>query len=228
MPKGKIVAVIQARMGSTRLPEKMMLHLNGYPVIEWVVRRTQSALCIHDVVVAIPDGVQDDILADYLNKRAVDVFRGSEPDVLSRIYHAAESKSATDVVRICADNPLICGSEIDHLIRHYRNHPCDYAYNHIPKHNRYPDGLGAEITPFAVLKQLMEMAVDPDHREHCFNYIVAHPGRFVIETFDPPNRFLCRPDLRFDIDTIDDYRHLTLKRIGIDATAEQIIHHFSE
>ena len=222
-----IVAVIQARLCSKRLPYKMMLCLGGYPIIEWVVRRTQTAKQIHDIIVAIPDRKEDDILDTYLKDLSIDVFRGSEEDVLSRVFHAAEAKRATHVVRVCADNPLVCGSEMDNLILYYRNNPCDYAYNHIPKQNRYPDGFGAEIVSFDLLKYLVETVSDPYHREHCLTYINAHPDKFMIRTFDPPEGKLCRPELKFDIDTIEDYRYLASKKVGIDSTAEQIIDIFS-
>ena len=223
-----IVAVIQARLCSNRLPYKMMLCLSGRPIVEWVVRRTQMSKLIDDIIVAIPDRNEDDILATHLRRLYVDVFRGSEKDVLARVFHAAEVKKATHVVRICADNPLVCGSEIDNLIRYYRNHPCDYAYNHIPNKNRYPDGFGAEMVSFDLLKYLVETVTDPYHREHCFTYINENADKFSIQTFDPPTAKLCRPELKFDIDTIEDYRYLTLKQVDIDLTAEQIIDMFSE
>ena len=182
---------------------------------------------IDEIVVAIPDRVEDDILAAYLNEMPVAIFRGSEEDVLSRVFHAAQVKEATHVVRICADNPLISGSEIDNLILHYQSYSCDYAYNHVPNRNRYPDGLGAEIVSFDLLKNLQETVSDPFHREHCFTYINAHPDRFLIRTFDPPNEKLWRPELKLDLDTIEDYRYLALNKVTIDATAEQVIDSFS-
>ena len=223
-----IVAVVQARLCSKRLPYKMMLCLNGYPIIEWVVRRAQTAKLIHDIIVAIPDRREDDILATYLARLPIDIYRGSEEDVLSRVFHAAEKKKATHVVRICADNPLICGGEIDNLIRHYKNHPCDYAYNHIPKQNRYPDGMGAEMVSFQLLKNIENTVTDPFQREHCLMHISENADRFSIQTFDPPNPKLWHPELRLDIDTIDDYRALALKQVKIDSTAERIIDLFQK
>lgn len=223
MSKGKIVAAIQARMGSKRLPCKMMLHLNGYPVIDWVVKRVKRATLVHDVVVAIPETAEDDILAAHIERLDCHIFRGEETDVLNRFFNAAQASSADQVVRICADNPLICGEEIDNLIRHYQTHTCDYAYNHIPRNNRYPDGLGAEILSFSLLEHLESVVTDPHHREHVLTYIWQNRDRYRIETFDPPNENIRHPELRLDIDTIGDYRKLSLSNVRIDSTAEQTV-----
>ena len=221
-----IVAVIQARLCSTRLPCKMMLHLKGYPIIEWVVRRVKKSRRIHDMVVAIPDAKADDVLADHLRKMDVDVCRGSEKDVLNRLFNAAKAKNATLVVRICADNPLISAEEIDNLISFYKEYPCDYAYNHIPRNNVYPDGLGAEIVPFKVLRRLEEEVADLAHREHVLTYIWEHRKAFKVKTFDPPNPQIRHPELKLDIDTIGDYRKIALSKVSIDSTAEEIVKSF--
>ena len=145
----KTVIVIQARLGSSRLPCKTLLNLHGLPVIDWVVGRCARSELADDLVVALPDTRRDEVLARHLRAQGVNTFRGSEQDVLSRMHGAAAAHGADLVVRVCADNPLIWGGEIDNLIRFYqREHTagnCDYAYNHIPRNNLYPDGLGAEI-----------------------------------------------------------------------------------
>lgn len=126
----KTVAIVQARMGASRLPGKMMLWLHGFPVIEWVVRRTASSRRLDDVVVAIPDTPMNDILDEFLSKiLKVNVFRGSEQDVLERYAAAGRACGAEKVVRVCADNPLISGEVIDDLVRFFDENPCDYAYN---------------------------------------------------------------------------------------------------
>ena len=152
----KTVIVIQARLGSSRLPCKTLLNLHGLPVIDWVVGRCARSELADDLVVALPDTRRDEVLARHLRAQGVNIFRGSEQDVLSRMHGAAAAHGADLVVRVCADNPLIWGGEIDNLIRFYqREHAagnCDYAYNHIPRNNLYPDGLGAEIVSFELLE----------------------------------------------------------------------------
>lgn len=220
------IALIQARMGSSRLPCKMMLSLHGLPIIDWVVRRTTTSRLLDGIIVAVPDIPLDDPLAAHLKKNGVRVFRGPEDDVLRRFRLAAEQAEATHVVRICADNPLIWGGEIDNLIRHYQALPDQgraYVYNHIPLNNRYPDGFGAEMLSFALLRALDEEAAAPRHREHCLSFIHDNPERFDIITFDPPDPRLRRPDIRLDLDRPEDYRKLALMPLSPDMPPEEII-----
>lgn len=224
----KTVAIIQARLGSTRLPYKMMLSLHGKPIIEWVIRRVQNSKLLNDIIVAIPISQENDILENYIKKLGVKVYRGSESNVLNRFYEAVKNENATHIVRICADNPLIDGNEIDNLIKFYIKNSCDYAYNHIPKDNLYPDGLGAEIISFELLKFLNENVVLQNHKEHCLSYIWDNKEKFTIKTFDPPNKKLHRADVKLDVDTFDDYYKLAMKNFDINASSEELIKLFGE
>jgi len=222
----RTVALIQARMGSTRLPGKMMLWLHGHPVIEWVVRRTSAARRLDDVVVAIPDTPVDDVLNDYLtNDLKATVFRGSENDVLGRFVAAGRVYNASQVVRVCADNPLISGEVIDDLIRFFADNPCDYAYNQgdSGRTNTYPDGLGAEIVSFSLLEWLDENATEPRHREHCLSYIGDHPDQFNIRTFNPTDLAIAHPELKLDLDTLEDYAQLWRLKVAPSMSARQIV-----
>lgn len=221
-----IVALIQARMGSTRLPCKMMLSLHGRPLIDWVVHRTSTAQRLDRIVVATSANPNNDPMVNHLENQGVDVFRGSEDDVLRRFYEAATARDATHVVRICADNPLIWGGEIDNLIEAYFARQavgCDYAYNHIPRNNLYPDGLGAEMLSFPLLCQLHEKATLPAHREHCLSYIWDNAAQFKIHTFDPPDPRLHRPEVKLDVDTLEDYRKLALMPIHMGMPPAEVI-----
>ena len=221
-----IVALVQARMGSTRLPCKMMLHLHGLPVIDWVVRRSMRSLLLNALVAAVPVNPLDDPLAAHLEARGTRVFRGPEEDVLRRFRLAAEAEDATHVVRICADNPLVWGGEIDTLIRRFLDSPDRdmlYAYNHIPLNNLYPDGFGAEMISMPLLRLLDEEATLPAHREHCLSFIHDNPDRFRIMTFNPPEASMRRPDVRLDLDTPEDYRKLALMPIHPDMPPEQVL-----
>lgn len=221
-----IVAIIQARMGSSRLPCKAMLHLHGLPLIDWVVHRVAKSHLLDEVLVALPDNPLDDILAFHLENQGVAVFRGSENDVLQRFCQAAGSVGATHIVRVCADNPLIWGGEIDHLIRHYQEYTDQsalYAYNHIPRNNLYPDGLGAEMLSFPLLRLLDEKATLPEHREHCLSYIWDNPESFVISTFDPLDQRLQQPGIKLDVDTPEDFRKLSLMAIHPNMTPQEVL-----
>ena len=224
----KTIAIVQARLGSTRLPFKMMLSLHGKPIIEWVIRRIQKSKLLDGVIVAIPDTKDNDLLEKFIQELGVKVYRGSEGNVLERCYKSVENESCTQIVRVCADNPLIDGHEIDSLITFFEKNPCDYAYNHIPINNNYPDGLGAEIIRFNTLKNLYEVVDTPPHKEHFLSYITDNSRMFDIKTFDPLDKKLHHPDMRFDVDTFDDYQLLCMKDIDIDISLQNLIKLFME
>lgn len=222
----KNVAIIQARIGSTRLPCKMMLSLHGHPIIEWVVERVRSSKMIDDIVVAIPDTSDNNILEFFLTQTFdVKVYRGSENDVLKRFYDAAKLCGADNVIRICADNPFITGSVLDDLIVYYTKNNCDYAYNQGDggKSNTYPDGFGAQILPFSLLEWLEKTTTKPSHREHCLSYITDNPDQFKIKTFNPDDIRIADPKLKLDIDTLEDYHNLMLTKVAIDSTPFEIV-----
>jgi len=221
--KRRIVGIIQARMGSRRLPNKSMLLLHGYPIVEWVFRRTAKAQLLDDIGFAIPDIDRDDRLAVFLKGLSVDLFRGSELDLIGRFYHASKEWGATHIVRITADCPFVSGEEIDRLIEFYNSGDYDYAYNHIPLNNHYPDGIGAEILSFDVLGELNEKATDSYDREHVSTYIRSNSKNFKIGTFDPKDPRLHYPAIKLDVDTKSDYKKLSELDVTMDMDAHEII-----
>jgi len=221
-----IVCVIQCRVGSTRLPHKSLLCLHGHPIAEWVFQRLSRSRKIHSLVFAIPDLEQDLPLYWTLRKLGAHVFRGSENDVLARFVNAAKERAASHVIRVCGDNPLVDPQVIDSLVDFYFRSNCDYAYNHIPRENLHPDGLGAEICSFETLEKLNNKATLPNHREHLFNYLWDHKDDFKILTFDPEQEYLRRPELRFDIDTWQDFMYLSQVPLNMDIGARELISKF--
>ena len=216
-----VIAVVQARMGSQRLPNKTLLHLHGYPVIEWVYRRLSTASALSRIIFAIPDTQDNDVLASVLDDLGAEYYRGSEADLVARFVGAIEGLAPDAVVRACADNPLICGSEVDRLIRFFTKSNVDYAFNHVPNGSDWPDGIGAEICKTWVVHHIHQNAPS-DRREHFFDYLWSNQNLFTIETFPPPSE-LRRPDLKLDLDTIDDYRFLLGSPVTIDMSAKEII-----
>ncbi|MDE5832623.1 MAG: NTP transferase domain-containing protein [Desulfovibrio sp.] len=217
------VAIIQARLGSSRLPMKSLLTLAGAPLIDWSRDRAGQARLVSSVIVAIPDTPLDEALARHLRTRDREVVRGPEDDVLGRFAKAARMADADYIVRVCADNPLIWGEAIDRLIRFHRKGGFDYSYNHIPRGNLWPDGLGAEIVSRDLLEYIDGKALEKSQREHCLNYIWDNPGQFSIGTFDPEEDWLKRPDLKLDIDSPDDFLRLALLPLRKDMDASEII-----
>ena len=220
---GKVVAIVQARLGSTRLPLKSLLTLRGLPIIDWVTQRLARARRLDGLVVAVPDTALDRVLYEHLERRGVPVMAGPEDDVLARFALAAKQADAGLVVRVCADNPCIWGEAVDRLVDFYRAGGCDYAYNHIPRNNLWPDGLGAEILSRDLLDELDGRAKLPGQREHCLNYIWDNAESYRIATFDPVEPWLRRPDLRLDVDSAEDFRRLALLPLAPAMDAREIV-----
>lgn len=214
-----IVTIIQARLGSTRLPMKSLLSLRGLPVIDWVTTRLQRCRKISQFIVATPDTRLDQVLQEHLAMRGICCIAGPEDDVLGRFVLAAQATNADIVVRVCADNPLIWWEAVDRLVDYYFANECDYAWNHIPRNNLWPDGLGAEVISAPLLYRIATLANLPSQREHCFNYIWDNSQLFAMRTFDPEEKWLARPALKLDIDSPEDFRKLALLPLepGMDA-----------
>lgn len=174
-----IVAIIQARVGSTRLPNKIFLDLEGKTVLERVVERVARATLVDRIVVAIPDTSANDRLAQFVVERLPNVllFRGSEHDVLDRYYRAAKAQRATVVVRVTSDCPLIDPAVIDRVITAFLREGVDYAANVLGERT-YPRGMDVEVVSFVALTRIHELARNLEDREHVTLYLRKHPEFF--------------------------------------------------
>lgn len=164
-----IVAIVQARMGSRRLPRKTLALIQGKPMIGCVLERLQRAKTLDQIMVATSDRPMDDDLEVWLKRKGVTYFRGSESDVLDRYYQAARSVSAQTIVRITADCPLIMPDVIDRVVRDFQAGRADYVSNTQPP--TYPDGLDTEVFSFSALERAWKEARSPDEREHVTLYL---------------------------------------------------------
>lgn len=169
VPDLKTVAIVQARMGSTRLPDKVMKPICGKPMIEVLLARLSKAKCVDQVVIAVPDDQRNQKLAGHINKLGYACTRGSETDVLSRYVDAAEANQADIVVRITGDCPLVDPELVDEVIEGFRSSNADYFSNVDPP--TYPDGLDIEVFSFDVLKQAGKIAHSRHDREHVTPYL---------------------------------------------------------
>jgi spore coat polysaccharide biosynthesis protein SpsF len=200
----KVVAVIQARMGSKRLPGKSIADLAGKPLLWHVLERVKRSQRIDEIVLATTTKPEDDVLAEIGKGCGIGVFRGSENDLVDRYYQAAKAYKADIVVRVCADNPCLEPEEIDRIIEYHLRGESDFSSNtHNINGNGYPDGLGAEVLNFDKLEELWKTTTDPRHREHPHTFIYEHPERYRIGTIPCPSAFR-RPDLKLDVNTIDE------------------------
>jgi len=195
------VGVIQARLGSIRLPGKMLLDLGGLPLLEWVTRRTLLATSLDSLVLATTELEEDDALASVANNLGVSVHRGSSDDVVSRILAAAKLAQADAVVRICGDNPFVDPEEIGNLVRHFSSRRVKYAFNHMDMlGSGHSDGFGAEIIELDRLDELYERAKNPIEREHMTMLALENLQREEI-SFPLSNPMEDDPRLRFDVNS---------------------------
>lgn len=202
----KTVAIIQARMGSARLPGKVLRSLRGKSILGHVIDRVRSSEAIDEMVVATTDLPADDALAALVPTLGVTLFRGSEDDVLSRYYFAARAAKADTVIRVTSDCPLFNGGVLRTMIEEFaaarrRGEQLDYLSNTLTR--TYPRGLDAEIFDFAALERTQREATQPFEREHVTPYIYCHPERFALRNHAGA------PDLshqRWTLDTDDDWQ----------------------
>lgn len=212
----RVVLIIQARMGSTRLPGKSMMDLAGAPLISRVLERVKRCKNIDNIVLAIPLNKENDILEKQAKKSNIDCFRGSENDLLDRYYQAAKKFNADIVGRIPADNPLSEPCEIDRIISHHKllNKPGFSSNLAEVKGSSYPDGIGAEMFDFSLLEKVWQKESDPQKREHVhlnfYNYDIDEP---IDINFCPVTSIECpeeyrRPDIVLDVNTDDQYKFI--------------------
>jgi spore coat polysaccharide biosynthesis protein SpsF (cytidylyltransferase family) len=180
----KAVAIIQARMTSTRLPGKVLADLGGRPLLARVVERARLARTLAEVVVATTVNTTDDPVAALCASLGLPCFRGSEEDVLDRYHGAAGAHGADPVVRITADCPLLDPAVVDRVMGAYIEGGCDYASNTL--HRSYPDGLDTEVFSYAALDTAWREARLASEREHVTPFIWKNPARFRIRQVVQP------------------------------------------
>lgn len=197
----KTVAIIQARMGSTRLPGKVLMDLEGKPMLERVVSRCKRAALLTDLIVATTIQAADDPIISLCSKNEWKCFRGSEDDVLDRYYHAAKWSEADIIVRITSDCPLIDSELIDQCIKKFMKNPrVDYVSNSLPPRS-FPRGLDVEVLSFAALKRAWYEDQNTAWREHVTPYIYRHPEIFKIRAVKSDLNFAW---MRWCVDTMED------------------------
>jgi spore coat polysaccharide biosynthesis protein SpsF len=174
----RIVAIIQARMGSTRLPGKVLKDLAGETVLARVVARVRRCREIGQVVVATTREPEDEAIVDECRRLSVQVFRGEVHDVLDRYYQAAMEQKAEAIVRITSDCPLIEPEITDATIRGFLDSRPDYASNVLER--TYPRGLDTEIMTWDALSRSWREAKHPHQREHVTPYIYENAGQFTL------------------------------------------------
>jgi spore coat polysaccharide biosynthesis protein SpsF len=197
-----IGVIIQARMGSTRLPGKVMLNLMGKTVLEHVVDRCKQISSATDVLIATTNLEKDNVIEHDAKRLGVFCYRGSEENVLNRYYEAAKARNLDVVIRITSDCPLIDPELSTEIVEAFLNDPlCDYCTNSLER--SYPRGLDLEIFTFKALEQANLEAESLYEFEHVTPYIHDHPEKFRIKSFKGTENY---SDYRWTLDTFEDWQ----------------------
>ena len=196
----KVNAIIQARCGSTRFPNKVFADIDGNPLIWHVVSRLKNAKLIDDIIIATTVNPKDDIIEEWCKDNSLMCFRGSEEDVLNRYYSAAVAFPSDIVVRITADDPLKEPKIIDKVIKKLIDENLDLVTNNYPP--SFPEGLDCEAFRFEILALMEKTTKDLFEREHVTQYVYHNPEKFKI------GNVTCECQLssyRWTIDNEEDY-----------------------
>jgi spore coat polysaccharide biosynthesis protein SpsF len=211
----KVAATIEARMSSSRLPGKVLMELYGAPMLARLVERVRRAKRVDEIIIATTMNPADDPVADLARSQGVAFFRGSEEDVLDRVFHAATTHGADLVVELTGDNPLIEPLLIDAMVAYYLENDFDYVANTAMRHSArwekdptFPVGTSVEVFSTELLGRVATWTQDPIDREHVSSFIFDRPEQFRLGAFEALGRFdAChRPDVRLTVDTEADLR----------------------
>lgn len=198
----RIVAIVEARLGSSRLPGKVLLEAAGKPLLSHLVSRLRAVPSIDEIVIATTVNRRDNQLVDFALREGISVFRGDEEDVMSRVLGAAEKLEADLLVNITGDCPLLDPVITEQVIRLFLNNDCDYATNgHV---RTFPGGYAVQVYTIDTLQRSYKMTIDPLEREHVTLHIRRNPEIFKhIYLPAPPN--LHWPELNLALDEESDY-----------------------
>jgi len=210
MTDAAIGLIIQARMGSTRLPGKVLKKINHLTVLEFLVKRLDMVQQYADsgimpefkTIVATSDAPDDEAIEDMCKSIGCVCYRGSENDVLSRYIEAAKENDVEVIVRICADSPLIDPFGVLEMLEAlYQNPDVHLVHNKHPA--GYPFGTGGETFTLSTLQNILPQTTEDQHREHVLTYMTGNPDRFKIMKLNAPEE-LIRPNYFFTIDYPED------------------------
>ena len=198
-------------MGSSRLPGKVMMKINGKPLLYYVLNQVKASKYVSRIFVATSTLTQDDEIELYANSQNVEVFRGSETDVLDRFYQCAKKFSLDPIIRISADSPFVGSQIIDQCIENFQKTNVDYLSNVVKyektswkeHHNGFPYGTAVEIFSFSSLEKSWQESMKPSDREHVTEYIINNSEKFRIDSI---SNFTDQSKFRIAVDTKDDFK----------------------
>ncbi len=198
-----VVCIVQARIGSTRLPGKVLKKICDKTVLEHDIDRLKRVKNINEIVIATTNLEKDNAIVEEANRLGVKCFRGSEEDVLSRYYYAAKENNADVIVRITSDCPLIDSEITEKTILFYLENSDNYDYVSNSLKKTYPRGLDTEIFSYKILARAFNEATSKKDREHVTFYIWNNPSTFRLGCYENSEDY---SDLRWTLDTEEDLK----------------------
>ncbi len=196
----KVDAIVQARMSSTRLPNKVLLYVNEKTLLENVIERIKHSKFVNRVIIATTTNRNDDVLEDFCVEKNYFYFRGEENDVLARFYYAAKEFRCNNILRVTPDDPFKDPEIIDEVIKIFLNDSLEFCYNNNPP--TFPEGLDTELFTFRALEKAFNESTDPFEREHVTQYFYRNPDKFPQRNYC---NFMDLSYLRWTIDTKEDF-----------------------
>jgi spore coat polysaccharide biosynthesis protein SpsF len=193
-----ILAILQARHSSSRLPGKVLKPILGKPILLHQIKRLENSQMIDKLIVATSDDFSDDAIEMMCMDNNIEVFRGDLDNVLDRFYQCAKLKDPDHVVRLTGDCPLSDWKIIDNMIQRYLDEDLDY----MATSSKFPDGLDVEVMKMSVLSEVKQKAILPSETEHVTQYINKNSGKFRIKHFDPDKDLSY---LRWTVDEPEDF-----------------------
>jgi len=204
--KIRVVILVQARMGSTRLPGKVLKEVMDKPLLQYLIERLRMVELADEIVIATTTNPEDSKIVDFCHREKIPLFRGESEDVLDRFYNAAKAFKADAIVRITADCPLIDPKLITQVIQYYLDHYPEYDYVSNSHIRSFPIGMDAEIFSMKALEEAFHESSLPEEREHVTPFIYRRPNRYNSSVITH------KPDLshlRLTVDTQEDFDLIT-------------------
>lgn len=198
----KVVAIIQARMGSARLPGKVLKKVLDKPLLQYLIERVRQSNLIDNIVVATTTSDVDEPIVELCKKMSIPYYRGSETDVLSRYYEAAMQIKADVIVRLTSDCPILDPKVMDTVIAFFLSNHHSYHYVSNTLQRSFPRGMDTEVLSLAALKEANQAAKSNSEREHVTAYIVNHPDKYKTANILYKEN---QSQHRWTVDTAEDY-----------------------
>ena len=195
-----VVAVVQARLTSERLPGKVLLPIQGQPMIGYQLEGLRHCRSIDRLVLATSSDPSDDAIAEFAQGASVSCYRGSLENVASRVLNAAVAAGADVVVRLSGDSPLLDPALVDHAVAMFRSDHADLVSNVVSR--TFPKGQSVEVLSPGALARAVDAMTTPHEREHVTPYFYAHPEEFAIRSFTAA---VPRPEVQLSVDDASDF-----------------------